>query len=308
MIGLPDGFWRCDSSMTPSLVSPAGEVAGHARFNPGAMLTALGSCRLDITFPRKPQISAYLCNRRQYAKRGAMRKDGVFSPSPAEHPLIVSYYTPGTAYETNARRLSIAARIEPRPARGSWVENCAQKAGFIRELHRQEQRPLLWLDADARLRRPLGMLQGIFADLAIVREWGWAFYSGQIYFGAGPAATRLLDRWCGYCERFPEIWDQVSLGYAWWELTLQEPLKTQWLGRNLFQKVPRSLAEWLHYRISRPAPILQQQESRRSKGKQGAPTRPEFGMDDVPLWWRKAAARDAPFTLDAAQRGALGLA
>jgi hypothetical protein len=42
-----------------------------------------------------------------------------------QHPLIVSYYTPGTTYEDDAmvlaediRRLGLAARIEPRAARG----------------------------------------------------------------------------------------------------------------------------------------------------------------------------------------------
>lgn len=242
-------------------------------------------------------------------------QNGVFHPGPAGHPLIVSYYTPGTAYEAHAMalaedasRLRLAARIEPRPARGSWVENCAQKAGFIRELHREERRPLLWLDADARLRRPLAVLQGSSADFAIVRERGWAFYSGQIYFGAGPAASRLLDIWCDYCARFPQVWDQVSLGYAWWELSLRETVEVLWLKRRLFQKTPRSTAERLRQRLFPPAPILQRQESRRSKAAQGAPARPEFGMDDVPLWWRKAAAREAPFPLDAAQLGALGLA
>jgi hypothetical protein len=56
------------------------------------------------------------------------------------------------------------------------------------------------------------------------------------------------------------------------------------------------------------APILHQQESRRSKAKQGAPSRPEFGMDNVPLWWRAAAKQQAPFPLDEAQRRAIGLA
>jgi hypothetical protein len=53
------------------------------------------------------------------------------------------------------------------------------------------------------------------------------------------------------------------------------------------------------------AAILHQQESRRSKAKQGVPSRPEFGMDDVPLWWRAAATRQAPFPLDEGQRSAL---
>ena len=230
------------------------------------------------------------------------------------HPLIVSYFTPGTAYEVHAmallgdvRRLGLEARIEPRRTMGSWVENCAQKARFISEMHREEQRPLLWLDADARLRRPLRELAGIKADFAIVRRHGWSFYGGQIYFGVGPRAAHLLETWCGYCEAFPSIWDQVSLGYAWWDESLREPVGTVWLDEAVFEKAARGAVGRLRQRLFRKAPILQRQESRRSKALQGGAARLTFGSDDLPQWWRQAAAREAPFPLETAQRRELGL-
>lgn len=243
-----------------------------------------------------------------------MQQDGA-RPGPKGHPLIVSYYTPGTAYETHAmelaedaRRLGLAARIEPRAQRGSWVENCAQKASFIQEMHQQEQRPLLWLDADSRLRRPLRILEGSAADLGVARREGWEFYSGQVYFGAGPTTSRLIDIWCDYCVRFPQVWDQVSLGYAWWELSLQQQVSTLWFGERLFTKVSKRPLGRLWQRLFTRAPIVQKQESRRSKARQGDPATREFGMDDVPLWWREAAKQQAPFPLDAGQRRELGLA
>jgi hypothetical protein len=149
---------------------------------------------------------------------------------------------------------------------------------------------------------------GITVDFAAVRRRGWEFSGGQIYFGAGPAAARLLDIWCDYCTRFPQIWDQVSLGYAWWDLALQEEFTTRWLDERLYTRVAKRPALRLWQRAFARAPILHQQESRRSKAKQGAPSRPEFGMDDVPLWWRKAAMRQNPFPLDEVHRRAIGLA
>ncbi len=181
------------------------------------------------------------------------------------------------------------------------------KAGFIREMHRQEQRPLLWLDADARLRRPLHELDGVTADLAVARQSGWSFYTGQIYFGAGPCAARLIDAWCDYCERFPLVWDQVSLGYAWWDLSLREKVGVVWLDEALFEKAARGAFGRLRQRLFRRAPIRQQQESRRSKLLQTDPARAEFGTDDVPHWWREAAAREAPFGLTEPQRCELGI-
>jgi len=242
-----------------------------------------------------------------------MQQDGR-SLKQTQHPLIVSYFTPDTPYERHAmalredaRRLGLAARIEPLVSRGSWVENCAQKAGFILDMHKQEQRPLLWLDADARLRRKLHVLEDVAVDLAVARRHGWEFYTGQIYFGASAISRRLLDIWRDHCVRYPHIWDQVLLGYAWWELSLQERIKTMWLGNGVYHKVSRRPAVRLWQNLFSRTPIVQQQESRRSKAMQGVPEQPEFGMDDVPLWWRKAAAREAPFPLDAAQRRSLGL-
>lgn len=230
------------------------------------------------------------------------------------HPLVVSYYTPGTAYEDKARqlagdlrRLGLRGRIEPIASRGSWVENCAMKAGFIRRVWREQGGPILWLDADARLRRPLRELDGETADLAVVRRRGWSFYTGQIFFGPGPGAGLLLDRWCAYCEASPQVWDQVSLGYSWWDGALDGTLQTRWLDERVFERRSRKPWEALAQKLFGRRPILQLQESRRSKPTLARSPVPEFGNDRVPQWWRDAAARDAPFALDAARRRELGL-
>lgn len=232
------------------------------------------------------------------------------------HPLIVSYYTPNSAYEVHARmlledtkRLGLEARIEPLPARSSWLENCAQKAEFIKNIHNQEQRPLLWIDADARLFRPLTMLERNDIDFAAVILNGWEFMGGQIYFGATPAATSLIQKWCSYCQAFPHIWDQVSLGYAWWDVSLETDLKMLILPQRVMKKAPRNLKQWFKQAI-RPsrAYIFHKQESRSSKAKQAATRKSEFGMDHIPTWWRDAVVKGyAPFPLDEEQRRELGL-
>lgn len=232
------------------------------------------------------------------------------------HPLIVSYYTPNSAYEVHARtlledtkRLGLEARIEPRPARTSWLENCAQKAEFIFQMHEQEQRPLLWIDADARLLRPLDMLRGEGIDFAAVILNGWEFMGGQIYFGTSPVAAQLLQRWRDYCLAFPHIWDQVSLGYAWWDVSLETNFSTLILPKRVMKKAPRTVGQWLKQALppSRPC-IFHQQESRRSKATQEASKQAEFGMDHIPLWWRKAVINGGgPFPLTPLQRQELGL-
>ncbi len=231
----------------------------------------------------------------------------------ATHPLVVSYFTPDTPYEAHAlalarsvRELGLDCRIEPRPSAGSWTGNCAQKALFIRDMHRAEGRPILWVDADGRMRRPLDELSQASADLAVVRREGWSFYGGQIYFGAGPAATALIDRWCAYCEADPHVWDQVSLGYAWWDRTLAGPLDVLWLPEAVFAKRSRSWIKRRFQDLFGRAAVVHEQESRRSK-RRFAGEIAEFGTADVPDWWRTASVENSPFPLSPEQRRELGL-
>lgn len=230
------------------------------------------------------------------------------------HPLIVSYYTPGTAYEDHASalkasvdRLGLDSRIEPRAPKASWVENCAQKALFVRDMRQQDERPILWIDADAILRRPVTELERFSGDFAVVKRGGWSFYGGQVYFGSGPNAEDLIERWCRYCTDYPNIWDQVSLGYAWWDLSLETDLQTLWLEPGLFAKSKRNwLARYAQGVLSKAA-VVHKQESRRSKAGQRAPRESEFSNDHLPAWWRQAATLDKPFVLDEAGKQELGL-
>ncbi|MCT7375313.1 hypothetical protein [Chelativorans salis] len=225
------------------------------------------------------------------------------------HPLIVSYYTPD--YEPYARqlrrsveKLGLRARIEARPSTGEWVQNCARKALFIQEMRREVGEPVLWLDADAVLRRPLYELDGCAADLAVVKRSGWSFSGGQIYFGSGDGADLIVDIWCHYARRFPHIFDQVTLGYAWWDAALQRDISVKWLDTTIMDKVDRRFLKRVRQMYFGKAALLHRQASRTIKPLQ---TVPEFTNADLPEWWREAAKRDKPFPIDPSLFPALGL-
>jgi hypothetical protein len=237
------------------------------------------------------------------------------------HPLIVSYYTPGTAYEDHAMILKASADrqgldslIEPRERKSSWVENCAQKALFVRDVRRATDRPIMWVDADARILRRLKELEAREVDFAVVKRDGWCFFGGQIYFGASDAALELIERWCSYCETRPHIWDQVTLGYAWWDMAVENrPLSTLWLPDRFAWKeqVRPGKKDGVRRRIKRllanPA-ILHLQESRMSREAQSNPQRSEYTSYLLPDWWRAAARCDSPFPISEGQLHELGLA
>jgi glutaredoxin len=227
-----------------------------------------------------------------------------------KHPLVISYYTPDYA-QVAARlrksldRLNLPHRIEMRPPAGSWVENCAQKALYIREIKEQVGTPVLWLDADSTLRRPVAELSDTNADLAVVKRNGWSFSGGQIYFGDTDNADFVLNLWCDYCTKYPRIFDQVSLGYAWWDATLaRSDLNVLWLDRDIYKKRKRRLRDRLHQWLFSKSAILHYQQSRKVDSK----TEDYFGNRQLPQWWIDAAIADAPFPVADDRLPELGLA
>ncbi len=145
-------------------------------------------------------------------------------------PLVVSYYTKGTPYEEeveflrkSCQEFGIECYIEGVENRGSWEENCAYKAYFMREMMQRFRRPLLWVDADAVFLRPLVFEECMFADLALIRikeDQGDRFcvYSGTVYVNGTEGGIKGLDLWCHYSDKIrketgiaPPFMDQISL-------------------------------------------------------------------------------------------------
>jgi hypothetical protein len=157
-------------------------------------------------------------------------------------PVIVSYFTTNTPYEEEARRLiascdalGLAHDVVPLPPAGSWEANCARKAEVCLDALHRNQRPILWVDADAVIEAPPTLLASCGADFAVHRWDDWQFASGTIFFKHSDVARRLLECWVERCRRDPRVWDQVSLDLAWEEVVARQPLETLWLPRSYCQ-------------------------------------------------------------------------
>jgi len=154
-------------------------------------------------------------------------------------PVIINYYTTGTGYAAAAERLAASCQklglphvIEGISSQGSWESNCAYKPRFILRKWRELKAPVLWLDADAVVRRVPGLLAGLEADFAIHKVDRWQFASGTVFFNQTELALRLLENWVKRCEASPHIWDQENLDAAWQEVSDAAPLKTFWLPQS----------------------------------------------------------------------------
>lgn len=154
-------------------------------------------------------------------------------------PLVISYYTEGTPYEQEVaglRRscedLGLEHVIKGMPPRGSWEANCAYKARFILDTYLWCDRPVLWVDADAAIRKPPMLVAGAEPDFAVQKAGGWQFNSATVYLNRTMLAQRLLEQWTALCEARPHIWDQIHLDTAWEVITARLPLRTQWLPQT----------------------------------------------------------------------------
>jgi hypothetical protein len=157
-------------------------------------------------------------------------------------PVIVSYFTRDTPYEDEARdliasceRFGLDHDVVGLPAAESWEAGCARKAQVCLDAWHRHGRPILWVDADARLHAPPALLASVSADFGVHRWDGWKIASGTIFFNHTPPARQLLERWAARCQARPEVWDQISLDLAWEELTAQTSLETCWLPQSYCQ-------------------------------------------------------------------------
>ena len=191
-------------------------------------------------------------------------------------PVVVSFYTKGTPYEDEARGLiESIERLGDVPycvvgidSAGSWEANCSLKPGFILQCLQELQRPVLWVDADARLfTRP--SIPSAF-DFAVHRHAGWEFASGTVYFAHNDRAMALLERWVDLSRQRPLIWDQMLLDQAWAGHVASHDLVTGWLPES-YTHIFDSTAEGAGHE----APVITHYQASRSvEGKRPKPPVP----------------------------------
>jgi len=152
-------------------------------------------------------------------------------------PLVISFFTAGTPYELEAQRLrqsctelNIEHVIDAQPSGGTWARNCAMKGPFVCAQLEQLRRPVLWIDADATVMRPLDCLAELRCDLACYVRWPapnqppgldssyMPFMSGTVYFAFSPGGRRAAQLWATYCRAYSTLLDQECLALAWWDL------------------------------------------------------------------------------------------
>jgi hypothetical protein len=131
---------------------------------------------------------------------------------------IISAYTLDTPYEKEVENLKESLikfgfsteHIVPINNLGTWEKNCQQKATVIKNKLLELQEPIVWLDADAVIKKEPKLFFNIEKDLAIC-VYRNEYISSAIFLKPAEEIFKLLDEWINECEKNPKEWDQKIL-------------------------------------------------------------------------------------------------
>lgn len=144
-------------------------------------------------------------------------------------PLYVSFFT--EKYRASAAELvatldafELEHEVRFLDADPDWVANVQRKPAYILQaLLQHPGRPIVWLDADARVRKRPELFDAWACDLTRKRvapdfaaHWlgGIELLSGTMWFGPTPAAVKLASQWRTYQESRRDLVDQVALEHV----------------------------------------------------------------------------------------------
>lgn len=143
--------------------------------------------------------------------------------------IVVSYFTNGEyagkaeRLRASLDRLGIRHDIHKMPDQGSWQKNTFMKPTFIRQKLYQHGVPVVWVDADAVVLRPLDIFLAPLFRIAVYRyspvnifigsEWHnrGQLWNGTAYFADTEYSRGILISWACENDSHPERLDQKNL-------------------------------------------------------------------------------------------------
>lgn len=155
-------------------------------------------------------------------------------------PIIVSYFTDGTPYEKVAethlipscKKFGLKLDIERVAHLGSWKQNTDYKAKFIFRKLQEYKAPIVWLDADAEVKKYPELFTRLdHCDMAVHYFKGWQLASGTMYWNWSHFAQVTTESWMTWVDRYAnQHVEQLCL-----EMLLERGVEVQ--GINV-QKLP----------------------------------------------------------------------
>ena len=156
---------------------------------------------------------------------------------------VVAFYTKDTGYEQEADIWvksfeSCDTSIYPVDSRGSWELNCGIKSEVLITALLESDEPILYVDIDARLCRPLEAIPNpelpgfcFLKQKTLCRTFNRQLASGTIYLPQTVNSFRILLAWNKLQKENPKTWDQITLQHVV-ESNIYgyQVLPSEWLG------------------------------------------------------------------------------
>jgi len=223
-------------------------------------------------------INLHIRPAKTYAYKGIRGDVGVFVYEKADY-IVISYYTKGTGYQKEAEGLikslenvGLAYDISGTGNMGNWQKNTHYKAKFILEQVIKHKKPVVFLDADARVLE----YPQLFASLA---DYDFAYHPLDWFLQwRGKKGDRIEalsgTLWVNYNDRviaFLKDWIEENNRSAEWEQKNMERALRRWEDKLKIYHLPVEYCAVVRHdgklppHIKRPV-ILHTQASRRLKG------------------------------------------
>ena len=131
--------------------------------------------------------------------------------------LFISCYT--DLYEEEAKGLvetlekfNLKHNVARLESLGSWNLNTKLKTTWIKKNLQEQQEPVVWLDADARVEQyPQLFFDFKDVDFACHMRRGVELLSGALYFGNNEKTHEIVEQWIAVNARKPAVFDQRNL-------------------------------------------------------------------------------------------------
>jgi hypothetical protein len=136
--------------------------------------------------------------------------------------IIVAFYTENTPYEKEIEKLrhsilmlGLKYHFKSYHSRGKWVWNAGIKPGFLLHMLIEHDENIVYVDADAIIRKYPKLFDTISGDLGV------RYRNGSVLSGT------LFLRNCFKIKEFVREWiiRQIKHSHKWDQITLQETIK-----------------------------------------------------------------------------------
>jgi len=115
-------------------------------------------------------------------------------------------------------KLGVPIDIRQKPSLGSYQKNCLSKPDFILKMLTMKQKPIVWLDIDSDVRKPLSIFDSMLGNTDVAFSASQpklhAIKASPIFFDFNPKTLEFLNHWrfmAGHLSKNGKWFDHEAL-------------------------------------------------------------------------------------------------